>query len=106
VQHGCHAEYLAAPEGRDINVRRMQHTNLIGYIAASLTTIAFIPQAWLTFRARRAHGVSGTTYLIFSVGVALWLLYGILLSAWPVILANAITLVLALFILSMKLRYG
>jgi len=84
----------------------MLQTETIGYVAATLTTIAFIPQAWLTFRARKAHGVSGATYTLFSVGVALWLLYGLLLSAWPIVVANGITLVLALFILGMKVRYG
>ena len=84
----------------------MQTNEAIGYVAAVLTTIAFFPQAWLTFRSRRAHGVSREMYGILSLGVSLWLVYGVQLGAWPVILANAVTLVLALFILGMKLRYG
>ena len=83
-----------------------QTNELIGYVAAVLTTIAFFPQAWLTFRSRRAHGVSREMYAILSLGVMLWLVYGLTLGAWPVILANAVTLVMALFILGMKLRYG
>lgn len=78
----------------------------IGYVAAVLTTTAFFPQAWLTFRSRRAHGVSRAMYVILSVGICLWLVYGVMLQAWPVIIANAVTLMLALFILIMKLRYG
>lgn len=83
----------------------MQTSDTIGYVAAVLTTAAFLPQAWLTFRARRAQGVSLAMYSIFSFGVGLWLVYGVLLVAWPVILANLVTLVLALFILGMKLRF-
>lgn len=80
--------------------------NLVGALAAALTTIAFIPQAWMTWKTRRAEGVSLGMYSIFTTGVALWLLYGILLGAWPIIIANICTLTLALFILVMKLRFG
>ena len=82
------------------------HPDLIGYLAASLTTIAFVPQAWLTWRTRRAEGVSLGMYLIFTSGVALWLAYGLMLGAWPIVAANTVTLALSLFILMMKLRYG
>lgn len=81
-------------------------SNLIGALAAFLTTIAFLPQAWLTWKSRRADGVSLATYSMFTIGVGLWFLYGLLLGAWPVIIANFLTLVLALFILAMKLRFG
>lgn len=77
----------------------------IGYAAAALTTAAFVPQAWLTWRTRRAEGVSLGMYAIFTLGVALWLVYGLVIGAWPIVVANAITLALALFILLMKLRY-
>lgn len=80
-------------------------TDLIGYFAACLTTTAFIPQAWLTWRRKRAEGVSLGMYIILVTGVTLWLVYGILLSAPPIIIANMITLVLASFILVMKLVY-
>lgn len=83
-----------------------QLDDLIGTIAAMLTTIAFIPQAWLTWKSRRADGISLGMYSIFTTGVALWLLYGVIIGAWPVIVANALTLALALFILAMKLRFG
>jgi MtN3 and saliva related transmembrane protein len=81
----------------------MQHW--VGALAATLTTIAFVPQALLTWKTRRADGVSLGMYSIFTIGVALWLVYGWMLGAWPVIIANAITLGLAIFILCMKLRY-
>lgn len=83
----------------------MPTTDLIGYLAATLTTTAFIPQALLTWRTRRAEGVSLWMYSIFVTGVALWLVYGCLSNAWPVIMANALTLLLALFIVGMKLVY-
>ncbi len=84
----------------------MNSTDLIGYFAASLTTIAFVPQAWLTWKSRKAEGVSLGMYAIFTTGVAAWLVYGLLLGAWPVVAANTITLALAFFILVMKLRFG
>ena len=77
----------------------------IGYAAAFLTTCSFVPQAWLTFRTRDVSGISLGMYGAFTVGVALWLLYGLLLAAWPVVVANTITLALACAILVMKLRY-
>lgn len=84
----------------------MTTQDLIGYAAAALTTVSFVPQTILTLRTRRTDGVSLGMYSAFSLGVALWLLYGVMLSAWPVIAANAITLVLALSILVMKVRFG
>lgn len=81
-------------------------TDWVGYLAATLTTCSFVPQAWLTFRTRDVQGISLGMYSAFALGVALWLAYGLLLAAWPIVLANAITLALALGILGMKLRYG
>ena len=83
----------------------MSPTDPIGYLAATLTTIAFIPQAMHTWRLRSAQGISIGMYVIFTIGVALWLLYGVLLGAWPLIISNALTLTLALSILVMALRY-
>jgi MtN3 and saliva related transmembrane protein len=79
---------------------------LIGYAAATLTTLSFLPQAWLTFRTRDVRGISLGMYSVFTVGIALWLVYGLLMAAWPIVLANAVTLALASVILAMKLRYG
>jgi MtN3 and saliva related transmembrane protein len=83
----------------------MNYTDLIGTLAACLTTFSFLPQAIKTFRTKDVSGISLTMYGIFTAGVALWLVYGILLGAWPIIIANVITLSLALSILMMKLRY-
>jgi len=80
-------------------------TDLVGTLAAILTTLSFVPQAWHTFRTRDVSGISLGMYGVFAAGVALWLVYGLLLGAWPIVAANAITLALALAILAMKLRY-
>ena len=84
----------------------MSAADLIGALAACLTTASFVPQAWLSFKTRDVSGVSLSMYSVFSVGVALWLAYGLLLGSWPMVIANAVTLVLALMILGMKLFYG
>ena len=84
----------------------MQISDLIGYLAAALTTCSFLPQALHTFRTRDVSGISLGMYSVFTVGIALWLLYGLALSAWPIVVANAITLLLAGTILGMKLVYG
>jgi len=78
----------------------------LGYLAASLTTTAFVPQAWLTFRTRDVSGISLGMYACFTVGIALWLAYGLMIDEWPIIVANGITLVLAASILGMKLTIG
>ena len=78
--------------------------DLLGYAAAALTTASFIPQAWLCFRTGDVSGISLGMYSSFTVGVALWLAYGVVLGAWPIVVANAITLMLAIAILLMKLR--
>ena len=78
----------------------------IGYLAASLTTLSFVPQALHTFRTRDVRGISLGMYSVFTLGVALWLAYGLAVRAWPIVGANAITLCLAAAILAMKLRYG
>jgi MtN3 and saliva related transmembrane protein len=76
----------------------------VGYLAGVLTTAAFVPQMWLTLRTRDVSGISLAMYSLFTLGIALWLAYGIALGAWPVIVPNVITLVLALVILGIKLR--
>ena len=83
----------------------MNWIDSIGSVAAALTTLSFVPQALQTFKTRDVSGISLGMYTAFTLGVALWLVYGVLISAWPVIIANAVTLVLALAILVMKLRF-
>ena len=88
-----------------IHIDSMPSTELIGYIAAGLTTASFVPQAWKTFRSKDVSGISLVMYSMFTAGIALWLAYGVLLGAWPIVVANTITLGLACAILAMKLRY-
>lgn len=83
----------------------MQATELIGYAAAFLTTASFVPQALHTFKTKDVRGISLGMYSAFVVGITLWLVYGLLLNAWPLIVANAVTLTLATAILAMKLKY-
>ncbi len=82
------------------------YKDLIGYLAAVLTTTAFVPQVLHTWRTRSVDDVSLGMYLAFTTGIGLWLVYGVLDNAWPLILANSLTFALALSILAMKIRYG
>jgi MtN3 and saliva related transmembrane protein len=77
-----------------------------GGLAATLTTCSFIPQVWRVWKTKHTKDISLLMYTFFTAGVALWLVYGILLAEWPIIIANGITLVLAGAVLLMKLRFG
>jgi MtN3 and saliva related transmembrane protein len=83
----------------------MEPATLVGYVAATLTTAAFVPQVLHTWRTRSVDGISAGMYTVFTGGVVLWLVYGVLIREWPIIAANGLTLVMALSILLMKLRY-
>lgn len=78
---------------------------LVGYIAGFLTTIAFVPQVLKTWKSKSASDLSLGMFSVFSMGVLCWLIYGILLAAVPMILWNAVTLILALALLVMKLKF-
>ena len=80
--------------------------DIVGSLAAVLTTVSFLPQAWHSFKTKDVSGVSLGMYSVFTVGVALWLVYGLLLRAWPIVVANVITLALAVAILGMKVVFG
>jgi MtN3 and saliva related transmembrane protein len=77
---------------------------LLGYPAAVLTTAAFVPQAWKSWRTRDLSGISLPMYALFTLGVALWCAYGVVIGSPPVIVANGITLVLASVVLWLKIR--
>ena len=81
-------------------------TDWIGSAAATLTTAAFIPQAWKVWRTRHTADISLGMYIMFTLGVALWLAYGIRLDSWPIIIANSVTLLLAGSVLAMKIKFG
>lgn len=78
----------------------------IGMVAGLLTTLSFIPQAQRVWATRSTKDISLAMYLAFTCGVLLWVVYGFLIGSPSVMLANIVTLVLALFILVMKLRHG
>ncbi|MEF3192968.1 MAG: SemiSWEET transporter [Halothiobacillaceae bacterium] len=78
----------------------------IGIVAATLTTVSFVPQAVKTWRSRHARDLSLGMFSLFTAGVLCWLLYGVLIGSWPIIIANTITAILSGSILFFKLRYG
>lgn len=80
--------------------------DLLGLLAGALTTIAFVPQLLKLYATKSGKDVSARMFLIFSTGVILWLLYGILIRSAPIIIANSLTLLMSLIILSLKLRYS
>lgn len=79
--------------------------DLIGYVAATLTTASFLPQAIMTLKTRDTASLSLGMYSLFTTGVLLWLIYGIYLANLAIILANAVTLLLAMLILGFKLYH-
>ncbi len=78
----------------------------LGYLAGTLTTLAFLPQVILTYQTKSARDFSWKMLISFNTGLLLWFIYGIYLHSWPMILANSITMGLQGFIIAMKLRYG
>ncbi len=83
----------------------MDTGNLLGAIAGTLTTIAFVPQVVKTWRTRSTHDISLGMFALFSTGLVLWLVYGAMIGSTPIVVTNLVTLVLALTILFFKLRY-
>ncbi|NNM52573.1 MAG: SemiSWEET transporter [Pseudomonadales bacterium] len=82
----------------------MHGVDVLGYTAATCTTVAFIPQAWRVFRTGKTHDLSLAMFAIFTVGISLWLVYGLALQRGPIVFSNALTMILAGYILFMKLR--
>ena len=78
----------------------------VSALAALLTTAAFVPQALHIIRHRETKAISLVMYVAFASGVALWLVFGVLIGNWAIIVSNAITLVLTLAIVGLKIRYG
>ena len=83
----------------------MDVTNTIGLLAATFTTIAFLPQMFRTWKTKSAKDVSFVMLITFMTGLFLWLVYGIILGALPIILANALTLFFNCIILWLKIKY-
>jgi MtN3 and saliva related transmembrane protein len=83
----------------------IMNIEFVGYVAAILTTIAFVPQVLQIYRTKSAKDVSLAMFLLFTTGVSLWLCYGISIKSVPMIAANTITLFLAITILYFKYKY-
>lgn len=84
----------------------MDATTIVGFAAGFLTTIAFVPQVTKIWKSKSAKDISIQTFLAFTTGVGLWLVYGILMQELPMIVWNSVTLLLAASILVMKRKYG
>lgn len=83
----------------------MTYTDIIGFVAGAFTTVALLPQAVKAWKTKHTKDVSSEWILILTIGVFLWLLYGILINSMPIIAANSLTLILALIVLILKIRY-
>lgn len=82
-----------------------EQANFLGLLAGTLTTISFVPQVWHTWKTRSARDLSLGMLLIFTLGITLWLIYGLWMQAPPLIASNVVTLVLASTLLGFKLRF-
>ena len=80
-------------------------TDCIGYAAALCTTSAFLPQAYVAIKHRDTKSLSLAMYIIFTLGLVLWLIYGAIKNDWALMAANAVTVTFAALILIVKLRY-
>ncbi len=81
------------------------HIDLIGIVAGMCTTIAFLPQIMQILKSKHARDISFLMYAVFTTGVFLWLVYGILLKRIPIILANGVTLAFCLIVIAIKIKY-
>jgi MtN3 and saliva related transmembrane protein len=84
----------------------MSLVSVMGYVAGTCTTLAFLPQVFRTWRTRSTDDISLGMFSLMVFGIALWLLYGIAVGDWPLILADGVSLILAATILALKLRFG
>lgn len=86
------------------SMKRMNHLDALGFLAGALTTIAFLPQVARTWRTRRTDDLSLVMLAMMSIGVGLWLIYGVWLGSLPLIVSNSVTLLFVLFILGIKIQ--
>jgi MtN3 and saliva related transmembrane protein len=84
----------------------MTLANILGYAAALGTTCAFIPQAYKVFKTKHTSDLSPGTFLMFCTGLILWIIYGFVVMAIPIILANSFTFIMAFYILVMIFKHG
>jgi MtN3 and saliva related transmembrane protein len=84
----------------------LSYVDWIGLLAGTLTTVAFVPQVLKIWLTKSADDVSYLMFGIFSIGIVLWLAYGIALGALPIVVANIVTLVLSIMVIALKVRYS
>ncbi|MFH6603402.1 SemiSWEET family sugar transporter [Maribacter algicola] len=87
------------------NKPTMGNIEILGLVAAAITTSGFVPQVYKIWKEKSTHDISLNMYLLLTLGLTLWLIYGINIESWPVILANGITLILVLGIVALKIKY-
>jgi MtN3 and saliva related transmembrane protein len=83
----------------------MNITDVVGSLAAFCTTVSFLPQVIKIYRMRETRDISLAMYVIFSIGIFLWLIYGVMINSMPIMIANSVTMTLSVFIIVMKLKY-
>ena len=104
---------LSSPPWLDTVTKRRQHRpmekdewiTLLGLVAGTLTTLSFLPQLLKAWKSRSTHDISIGMFSLLAVGITLWIVYGVVTSDLPVIVANVVSLVLVGLILALKLRY-
>lgn len=79
--------------------------SILGFVAAFCTTVSFVPQALRVIKTKHTKDLSLAMYSLLNIGIILWLIYGVMIDAWPIIIANTITLSLTLIILVLKIKY-
>ena len=84
----------------------MDIVNILGFLAGTLTTLSLLPQTIKSLKTKHTDDISLAMFVMLALGIVLWLIYGILLKAAPLILANSISLVLILMLIGLKLRHG
>ena len=84
----------------------MANMEWAGYLAAAMTTLAFVPQALKTIRTRDTRSISLGMYVVFTIGIAFWLVYGIAMNSMPMIFSNIVTFLLSATILGLKIKHG
>ena len=77
---------------------------ILGYVAAVITTASFVPQTLKTIRTKNTEGISFYMYFFFLIGIILWMIYGVLINSWPIILANGFTTIMSSIILGYKIK--
>ncbi|MBC8413635.1 MAG: SemiSWEET transporter [Nitrospira sp.] len=84
----------------------IDYISFIGLVAGTCTTLSFIPQVSKTMKTKETSSISLGMYLILATGIFLWTVYGFLIGSMPIMIANGISLLMAIFVLILKLRYG